>query len=62
MEFVEKGNEKGKTIMLLPGTCCNWQTNFAKVIPKLSEKYYLICVNYDGRIHGRCFCYGPIKV
>lgn len=48
MEFVEKGNEKGKTIMLLPGTCCNWQTNFAKVIPKLSEKYYLICVNYDG--------------
>ena len=42
------GNLTRKTLMLLPGTCCDWQTNFKNVIPVLSEKYHLICVNYDG--------------
>ncbi len=48
MQFEEMGNMSGKTLMLLPGTCCNWQTNFGTVISDLSEKYHLICVNYDG--------------
>ncbi len=48
MTFEEMGNISGKTLMLLPGTCCDWQTNFGTVIPALSEKYHLICVNYDG--------------
>ena len=48
MQFEEFGNLSGKTLMLLPGTCCDWQTNFERVIPSLSEKYHLICVNYDG--------------
>ena len=48
MQFEEIGNMSGKTLMLLPGTCCDYQTNFGTVIPKLSEKYHLICVNYDG--------------
>ena len=48
MQFEEMGNMSGKTLMLLPGTCCNWQTNFGTVLPDLSEKYHLICVNYDG--------------
>jgi len=48
MQFEEMGNMSGKTLMLLPGTCCDWQTNFGTVIPVLSEKYHLICVNYDG--------------
>ena len=48
MTFDEMGQKDGKTMMLLPGTCCDWQTNFGNVIPKLSEKYHLICVNYDG--------------
>lgn len=48
MQFEEMGNMSGKTLMLLPGTCCDWQTNFGSVIQKLSEKYHLICVNYDG--------------
>ena len=48
MQFEEMGNMSGKTLMLLPGTCCDWQTNFQKVIPVFSEKYHLICVNYDG--------------
>ena len=48
MQFEEMGNMAGKTMMLLPGTCCDWQTNFERVISPLSEKYHLICVNYDG--------------
>ena len=48
MKFVEIGNEYGKTLMLLPGTCCDYQTNFANVLDRLADKYHLICVNYDG--------------
>ncbi len=48
MEFVEMGKQDGKTLMLLPGTACDYQTNFAAVLDRLGEKYHLICVNYDG--------------
>ncbi|WP_242839211.1 alpha/beta fold hydrolase [Pseudobutyrivibrio sp. MD2005] len=48
MTYEEMGNISGKTLMLLPGTCCDWQTNFGTVIDDLAEKYHLICVNYDG--------------
>lgn len=48
MTFDEFGNMQGKTLMLLPGTCCDWQSNFGSVINDLKEKYHLICVNYDG--------------
>ena len=48
MEFTEMGLKEGKILMLLPGTCCDWQTNFGTVVDQLSEKYHLICVNYDG--------------
>jgi len=29
MTFEERGNVLGKTLMLLPGTCCDWQTIFS---------------------------------
>lgn len=48
MTFEEIGNMSGKTLMLLPGTCCDWQINFSTVIDTLAEKYHLILVNYDG--------------
>ena len=48
MQFDEMGNRSGKTLMLLPGTACDYQTNFATVLERLGEKYHLICVNYDG--------------
>ncbi len=48
MQFEEMGNMSGKTLMLLPGTACNYQINFKKVLQPLGEKYHLICVNYDG--------------
>ena len=48
MQFDEIGNIEGKTVMLLPGTACDYQTNFGTVLDRLAEKYHLICVNYDG--------------
>ena len=48
MQFDEMGNMNGKTLMLLPGTACDYQTNFGTVLDRLGEKYHLICVNYDG--------------
>ncbi len=48
MTFDELGNKNGKTLMLLPGTACDYQTNFYNVLDILAEKYHLICVNYDG--------------
>ena len=48
MQFDERGNPSGKTLMLLPGTACDYQTNFGSVLDRLGEKYRLICVNYDG--------------
>ena len=48
MKFDEIGLKDAKTLMLLPGTCCNYQTNFSAVLDRLAEKYHLICVNYDG--------------
>ena len=48
MKFEELGLETGKTLLLLPGTACTWQINFAMVIDDLKERYHLICVNYDG--------------
>ena len=48
MQCDEMGNQSGKTLMLLPGTACDYQTNFAAVLDRLGVKYHLICVNYDG--------------
>ena len=48
MTYTELGTQNRKTLMLLPGTCCNWETNFGTVVNSLSQKYHLVCVNYDG--------------
>ncbi len=48
MQFDEMGLISGKTLMLLPGTACDYQSNFGSVLDALAEKYHLICVNYDG--------------
>lgn len=42
------GKKDGKVLFLLPGTACDYQTNFASVLDRLGEKYHLVCVNYDG--------------
>ncbi len=48
MRFDETGLQGGKTLMLLPGTACDYMTNFGTVLDRLSAKYHLICVDYDG--------------
>ena len=48
MQFDEKGLMTGKVLFLLPGTACDYQTNFGNVLDRLGEKYHLVCVNYDG--------------
>ena len=35
MQFDEMGNPSGQTMMLLPGTACDYQTNFDKVLDRL---------------------------
>lgn len=45
------GNPNGKRILLLPGTCCTWQTNFDRLIPCLEKDYLLLCANYSGFDH-----------
>lgn len=48
MQFDEMGLMTGKTLFLLPGTACDYQTNFGSVLDRPGEKYHLACVNYDG--------------
>ena len=48
MQFDEMGSMTGKKLMLLPGTACDYQTNFGSVLERLGARYHLICVNYDG--------------
>ncbi|MCR4871280.1 MAG: hypothetical protein K5859_08295 [Atopobiaceae bacterium] len=38
MQFIEMGRDDGKTLVLLPGTACTWQVNFARVIDGLAER------------------------
>jgi len=48
MKFDEMGLKEGKVLFLFPGTACDYQTNFGNVLDKLSGKYHLVYVNYDG--------------
>lgn len=48
MNFYCFGNKSNPAIILFPGTCCNWKNNFDGVIPYLKERFYTVCVSYDG--------------
>ena len=48
MKVYSFGVETNPAIMLLPGTCCHWQSNFGGVIPLLADEYRVLCVSYDG--------------
>ena len=60
MQFIEIGRDDGKTLVLLPGTACTWQVNFARVIDALAERYHLICVNYDGFEGDSSICFSSV--
>lgn len=48
MKFYVFGDKEHPVILLLPGTCCHWKTNFETVIPLLEKEFHVICVSYDG--------------
>lgn len=48
MKFYTFGQKENPVILLLPGTCCHWKTNFGEVIPYLEKGYYVVCASYDG--------------
>ena len=48
MKVYSFGDSSRPAIMLLPGTCCNWKSNFEKVIPLLEDDCHVLCVSYDG--------------
>ena len=48
MKVYTFGNRENPAIMLLPGTCCHWKSNFEKVVPLLEKDYCVLCVSYDG--------------
>ena len=48
MQFDEMGLMTGKILFLLPGTACDYQTNFRSVLNRLADKYHLVCINCDG--------------
>ena len=48
MKVYEFGAETAPVILLLPGTCCHWKSNFGQVIPLLQRDFRVLCVSYDG--------------
>ena len=48
MKVYSFGGENAPVILLLPGTCCHWKSNFGKVIPLLADTVRVFCVSYDG--------------
>ena len=48
MKVYTSGRTDAPAVMLLPGTCCDWEGNFGKVIPLLSREFHVLTVSYDG--------------
>jgi hypothetical protein len=48
MKVYTFGDRKNPVIILLPGTCCHWKNSFEKVIPLLTQDFYVACISYDG--------------
>ena len=37
------GAEDAPVLLLLPGTCCHWKSNFGAVIPLLADSFRVLC-------------------
>ena len=48
MKIYTFGAEDAQVLLLLPGTCCHWKSNFGAVIPLLADSFRVLCVSYDG--------------
>ena len=48
MKIYTFGAEDAPVLLLLPGTCCHWKSNFGAMIPLLADSFRVLCVSYDG--------------
>ena len=48
MKVYTFGDAEKPAELLLPGTCCHWESNFGQVIPLLASDFRVLCVSYDG--------------
>lgn len=48
MKVYEFGDKNKPSIMLFPGTCCYWKTNFGHVLDGLQEHFHTLVVSYSG--------------
>lgn len=48
MKIYAFGDANKPTIMLFPGTCCYWKTNFGHVLEPLQKHFYTLVVSYSG--------------
>lgn len=48
MKVYDFGDPAAPALLLLPGTCCHWKSNFSHVIPLLEQNFHVLCVSYDG--------------
>lgn len=48
MKIYKLGDPSKPTIMLFPGTCCYWKTNFGHVFENLQKYFYIMVVSYSG--------------
>lgn len=43
MRFYSFGHQNNPVLLLLPGTCCHWKSNFGSVIPLLEKDFHVVC-------------------
>lgn len=48
MKIYELGKDNAPTLMLLPGTFCDWKGNFENVLHLLEKDFKILCVSYTG--------------
>jgi len=48
MKIYEFWDKNKPSIMLFPGTCCYWKTNFGHVLDGLQEHFHTLVVSYSG--------------
>ena len=48
MKIYKLGDPSKPTIMLFPGTCCYWKTNFGHTFENLQKYFYVMVVSYSG--------------
>ena len=48
MKVYTFGDAEKPPVLLLPGTCCHWESNFGQIIPLLASDFRVLCVSYDG--------------